>query len=166
MTRDLFLRRKWTLRAHGEQVVFVKKANERTAHVLMKAFIWALYLPEYPDLVVEVPLDDRYKPDVVSLDLRGRPRFWGEAGRVSRQKIRDLARRYRATHFALAKWDTRLEPLLEIVEAAVEGLGRTAPFDLIRFPADSAHRFIGERGQVRLSFDDVTWHRCAGGASF
>jgi len=34
MTQDLFLRRKWTLRAHGQQVVFVERANERTAHVI------------------------------------------------------------------------------------------------------------------------------------
>jgi hypothetical protein len=33
------------LRAHGEQVVFVKRANERREHVLMKAILWALYLP-------------------------------------------------------------------------------------------------------------------------
>ncbi len=166
MTRNLMLRRKWTLRAHDEQVVFVKKSNERAAHVLMKAFIWALYLPTYPDLVVEVLVGDRYKPDVVSLDPRGRPRFWGEAGRVSRRKIRNLVRRYRATHFALAKWDTCWDPLREIVEEALAGLHRQAPFDLLGFPSDSARRFIDDRGQIRLTFADVTWHRCRGaGAS-
>lgn len=43
VTSDLMLRRKWTLRAHGRQVVFVKKANESGEHVLMKALLWALH---------------------------------------------------------------------------------------------------------------------------
>ena len=82
MTQDLFLRRKWTLRAHGQQVVFVKRANGRTAHVLMKAFLWALY-----------PIE------------------------------------------------------------------RSAPFDLLRFPADSAARFVGDRGEIRVTHDDLEWVR-------
>ena len=41
MSSDLLLRRKLTLRAHGEQVVFVKKSRESLEHVLMKAFLWA-----------------------------------------------------------------------------------------------------------------------------
>ena len=110
MTDELFLRRKWTLRAHGRQVVFVKKPYESDTHVLMKALLWALYLPAYPELTVEIAIGDRYKPDVVALDARGEPGFWGEAGDVTTAKIRSLARRYRDTHFALAKWDTRLEP--------------------------------------------------------
>lgn len=85
---ELRLRRKWTLRAHGRQVVFVKKPVESTEHVVMKALIWALYLPQYPDLIVEIPVGDKYKPDVVSLDAQGEPVFWGEAGDVS------TARRY------------------------------------------------------------------------
>lgn len=43
MTDELLLRRKWTLRAHGERVVFVKRVSERREHVLMKALLWALY---------------------------------------------------------------------------------------------------------------------------
>jgi hypothetical protein len=39
MSSDLFLRRKWTFRAYGRQVVFIKRSNERKAHVLMKAFL-------------------------------------------------------------------------------------------------------------------------------
>jgi len=159
MTRDLFLRRKWTLRAHGEQVVFVKRANERREHVLMKAFLWALYLPDYPDLLVEVPIDDRYKPDVVSLNLRGQPRFWGEAGHISPSKIRSLVRRYRRTHFALAKWDTDLAPFIKVVEDAIDAFGRRAPFDLLRFPTDSAERFIDAHGAIDLKLEDIDWVR-------
>jgi hypothetical protein len=159
MTRDLFLRRKWTLRAHGEQVVFVKRANERREHVLMKAFLWALYLPAYPDLVVEISVGDRYKPDVVSLDRRGAPRFWAEAGHVSPSKIRSLVRRHRDTHFALAKWDTPLAPFVETVRGALKGFDRQAPFDVLRFPANSSERFINDRGEMKLNHDDLDWVR-------
>lgn len=152
---DLLLRRKWTLRAHGQQVVFVKKTNEHTRHVLMKALLWALYLPEYPDLSVEIRIGDRYKPDVVSLDESGQPRFWGEAGQVSVEKIRSLVRRYRTTHFAIARWDTRLDPLVAIVADALTHNRRAAPFDVLRFPGDSAERFIDAEGNIRLSRDAV-----------
>jgi len=163
MTKELFLRRKWTLRAHGEKVVFVKRSNERREHVLMKAFLWALYLPEYPDLLVEVPVGDRYKPDLVSLDTRGEPRFWGEAGHVSPGKVRSLVRRYRRTHFALAKWDTELEPFVGWVEEAAARFGRGAPFDVLRFPADSAERFVDVGGEIRVGRGDVEWVRIGGG---
>lgn len=159
MTDELLLRRKWTLRAHGRQVVFVKKPYESATHVLMKALLWALYLPDYPDLTVEVGIGDRYKPDVVALDDRGEPRFWGEAGEVSVAKIRSLARRYRDTHFALAKWDMRLDPLMAIVSAALEGPRRRAPFDLISFPADSADRFVDDDGSIHVSHDELEWVR-------
>ena len=159
---DLLLRRKLTLRAHGRQVVFIKKQRESLEHVLMKAFLWALYLPEYPDLTVEISIGDKYKPDVVQLDGRGRPVFWGEAGKVSRAKIASLTRRYRDTHFALAKWATDLTPFVEIVQAATDGRARSAPFDLLAFPRDSAERFVDARGHLTISFDDVDWVRLGG----
>jgi hypothetical protein len=159
MNSELDLRRKWTLRAHGQQVVFVKKAGERTAHVIMKALLWALYLPDYPDLVVEIRVGDRYKPDVVSLDAEGKPRFWAEAGVVGPEKIRSLARRYRATHFVIGKWDTRLDPFEALVREALDGLERSAPFDLIRFPGDSAEQFIKARGEIAITHDAVDWVR-------
>ena len=159
MGNELLLRRKLTLRAHGRQVVFVKKARERLEHVLMKAFLWALYLPTYDDLSVEIPIGDRYKPDVVQLDAFGEPVFWGEAGKVGLDKIRSITRRYRGTHFALAKWATDLDPFVALVEEAVDGLHRTAPFDLLCFPPESAGHFIDERGRITLSHDDLPWVR-------
>ena len=155
MTTDLLLPRKWTLRAHGQQVVFVKKQNERSAHVLMKAFLWALYLPSYPDLQVEKPIGDRYKPDVVMLDDQKRPLFWGEAGAVSEKKLNALARRFRHTHIAIAKWDTSLTPFATLVQRAVRQQKRTAPIDLLQFPGDSATRFIDAAGNLKLSFNDI-----------
>lgn len=159
MSYEPLIRRKWTFRAHDQQVVFVKGTQERTAHVIMKALLWALYLPQYPDMRVEVRIGDRYKPDVVQLDAAGHPVFWGEAGRVSRDKIHALVRRFRTTHFVIAKWDTRLEPLEHIVAGALAGTSRAAPFDLITFAPDSAERFIDERGHITVTPDDLTWVR-------
>ena len=159
MTRELSLRRKWTMRAHGEQVVFVKRANERPEHVLMKAFLWALYLPRYPDLTVELGIGDRYKPDVVALDPSGRPLFWGEAGHTGPDKLRSLVRRYRDTHFALAKWDTRLDPFVDTVRGILTEYEGSEPFDLLHFPPDSAACFVGKGGHVSVSHADLDWFR-------
>lgn len=156
---DRLLRRKLTLRAHGEKVVFVKNPRERLEHVLMKAFIWALHLPAYPRLAVEVPIGDRYKPDVVQLDALGEPVFWGEAGKVGADKVASLVRRFPDTHFAVAKWATPLAPFADLVRDALDGPNgtrpRRAPFDLFQFPDDSAARFIREDGTVAIDFDDV-----------
>ena len=159
MTLELHLRRKWTLHASDRQVVLVKKPYESTEHVVMKALLWALYLPDYPDLTVEVAVGDRYKPDVVALSELGPPRFWGEVGDVSVAKIRSLARRYRNTHLAIAKWDARLEPTIAIVTDAIEHLNRQAPVDLLSFPADSAERFMDNDGRIHISRDDLEWVR-------
>jgi len=156
---DLLLRRKWTLKAGNRQMVFVKRSKEHHSHVLMKAFLWALYLPEYPDLTVEVSVGDRYKPDVISRAADGHPQFWGEAGKVSVDKIRSLARRYRNTHLAIAKWQGSLAQITPIVRAAVADVHRTAPFDVLRFSENSAERFIDQDGYVHLTYDDVEWSR-------
>jgi hypothetical protein len=150
MTQELLLKRKWTFRAGDKQIVFVKRSLEQTSHVLMKAFLWALYLPEYPDLSVEIHIGDRYKPDVVQLDETGQPLFWGESGKVSPKKIQSLLRRYPRTHFAIAKWGMSLGPLVEVVTEAMAGFKRIAPFDLISFPSDSPERFINEGGDIEI----------------
>lgn len=161
MTSELLLRRKWTLRAHGQQVVFVKRPIEHGHHVLMKAFLWALYLPTYPTVKVEVSIGDRYKPDVVALPptYQAEPLFWGEAGQVSPEKITSLGRRYRQTHFALAKWGANLSTVEQLVATALAGIERPAPFDLLCFPTDSADRFIDARGNITISHTDLTWQR-------
>lgn len=51
MSSELLLRRKWTLQAHGEQVVSIKKRKERAEHVLIKAFLWGIDLAPFIDLV-------------------------------------------------------------------------------------------------------------------
>ena len=162
MTQELLLKRKWTFRAGDRQIVFIKRSLEQTSHVLMKAYLWALYLPEYPDLSVEIHIGDRYKPDVVQLDEMGHPLFWGESGKVSPKKIESLLRRYPRTHFAIAKWDMNLAPLVEVVTMAMSGLKRVAPFDLISFPPDSPERFIDEDGYIEIDRASLDFVRLPG----
>lgn len=160
MGSDLRIRRKWTFRAHNHRVVFIKKHQESAEHVWMKAFLWALYLPQYASLAVEIPIGDKYKPDVVALDVDKCPLFWGEAGKVSPVKIKSLVRRYPATHFAIAKWGERLDSHADVVSKARMRSGKhKRPFDLLSFPTDSPARFIQPDGQIDISFDDVRWQR-------
>ncbi len=163
MTDELDLRRKWTLKAHGQQVVVVKGSNERTTHVLMKAFLWALYLPTYPRLVIERKIGDRYKPDVVMLDETDAPIFWGESGQVNLNKIRSLAKRFKQTHLVIAKWTTNLRPHQLVISKALEGIRRSGPVDLIGFAGDSAEKFIDPQGNVALSLEDVVFQRLCPG---
>ena len=155
MTRELELRRKWTFRAHGKQMVFFKKSFESNIHVLTKAFLWALFLPEYPDLSIEIPVGDRYKPDLVQTSESGVPVFWGEAGQVSQKKIHYLVNRLRSTHLVFAKWDMSLEPFEKIFKKEAEAIRRVAPVDLIYIPADSDERFIFPDGTIRIALKDV-----------
>ncbi len=159
MAADSALRRKLTVRTCGPEgvrrLVLVKKPGETMEHVLMKAFLWALYLPAYPGLAVEVPIGDRYKPDLVELDADGRPAFWGEAGKVSAEKTRALARRFPDTHFAVAKWAERLDPRVALVRQVLAGRVRRAPFELLSFPADAAERFVAADGTLAVRFEDV-----------
>lgn len=175
MRSDLLLRRKLTFRAASpngpQKVVFVKKKQEGIEHVLMKAFVWALYLPTYAEIAVEVGIGDRYKPDLVQLGARDEPVFWGEAGKVGAGKIASLVRRYPRTHFALAKWGVPLDPFANVVRDALS-LPRTrsgdrprrAPFDLLRLPPDAAERFVADDGTITLGFDDVERVRIGGPA--
>ena len=153
------LRRKLTFRAHGQQVVFIKRKQERIEHVWMKAFLWAFYLDTYPGASVEVDIPSRYKPDVVAMDRRrGRPVFWAEAGHVPADKLAHLASHYPDTHLAFAKWDTGLDPFVAMIQEALTG-ARSAPIDLWRFPPDSAERFVDAQGYVRVDPEHATRRR-------
>ncbi len=155
MPTDLVLRRKLTVRAHGRRLVLVKRPGEGAEHVWMKAFLWALYLPAHPGLTVEVPIGDRYKPDLVALGDDGRPTFWGEAGKVSAEKYRALFRRYPDTPFAFAKWTTRLDPHAALIRDALDGRPRRAPVDLLGIPPDAPDRFLAPDGTVTVAFSDL-----------
>lgn len=165
MSAEPILPRKWSLRAHGQRNVFSKGANESARHVIMKAVLWALYLPTYPTLTVEVRIGDKYKPDLVafapeaSIYTAEKPLFWGESGMVGIEKIRSVARRYPDTHLAFAKWATALRPHLLVIQKALADIQRSAPVDLIACPADSVTRFVDTDGNIAVTHADLDWLR-------
>ncbi|HID85990.1 MAG TPA: hypothetical protein EYP55_01255 [Anaerolineae bacterium] len=153
---ELPLRRKYRFKVHGRSVLLVKRAWESEEHVLLKILGFALYLPRYPRLIIEPRMDDRYRPDLVQLDERGRPLFWGECGTVGMAKLRRLARRHRQTHLAFFQWEPELEHYVALIEKAVAGLRRAGPVELVGFPLDAATRFVADDGTVSVRFDDCT----------
>ena len=168
MPSDLALRRTLIVRAaDGAKLVLAKKRGESREHVLMKAALWVLYRPAFPDLRVEVPIGDAFKPDVVALAHPpggpaygdARPTFWGEAGKVSERKWRSLFRRFPETHFALARWNERLAPHAAIIERALGRRRHRAPIDLIRVGPGVEDAL----GGGSLSFADVERVRLAPG---
>ncbi len=140
------------MRAQGQSLVLVKRPIESPEHVLQKALLWAMYLPHYPDVRVEVPLPtpSRYKPDLLALDQHNEPRFWGECGVVSLDKLQFLLTRYKRTHFVFSKWGTRLDPFAGLIAQALERVQRRAPVELINFDP-SAVDAVGEDGTIRLA---------------
>jgi hypothetical protein len=160
MDRELLLGGKYTFKAGGQKLVVAKKPVEHLRHVLMKAMLWALYLPSYPELRVEVPIGYKYKPDVVALDA-GEPVFWAEAGRVGNQKLKRILKRFSQTHFAFAVWGPSLASLHRRAQRRMVNLRRGAPIDLIEFPEDAAARFIDPGGSIRILHRDLHWRRIA-----
>jgi hypothetical protein len=156
MEIERLLKRKFTFRLGEEKLVLIKKPVESQRHVVMKALLWALYLPEYPDLRVEVPIGSKYKPDLVQMGS-GDPRFWGEAGSIGSEKLRRILKRFPRTHFALAVWGADLTILEERVLREIRWLKRPAPVDLIRFPTDADRRFIDAGGRIVVRHQDLDW---------
>ena len=141
MLSPILSRRRWKLYAHHQHIVVNYGMGERLVHPLMKAYLWALYLPDYPSASIEIRIGDKYKPDVIAFDtepavyeMNPQPLFWGEAGRTGKDKIHSIVKRFPDTHFAMSKWDARLEPYVELVSAALKDVTRNAPFDVISFP--------------------------------
>jgi hypothetical protein len=165
MPSQILSRTKWMLYAHGQHIVVKKGSREKFVHPVMKALIWALYLPEYPTATIEIRIGDRFKPDVVAFaesptiyQVNQQPLFWGEAGQTGRDKIQSIVRRFPDTHFAMAKWDTPLAPYVDIVADALKNVRRNAPFDLINFPVGSENT-IDDDGNISITFADVEWIR-------
>lgn len=157
------LRRKVTVRAHGQTLVLIKRPIESAEHVLQKALLWARYLPQYPGLRVEVPLPQpsRYKPDLLALppdDTRQPdPLFWGECGEVAVEKLRFLLGRYRRTHFVFSKWATRLDPFAALIDRALPDR-RSAPIELLGFPAAAAD-WLAPDGTIHIEESTLTVRR-------
>ena len=156
---ETLLPRKWSVYAGNRRIVVKKRPFEREEHVYMKIFIWALYLPEYPFLEIERSVDRRYKPDVVSVDEEGKPKFWAEAGHVSTRKLRWLLKRLPDTHLVFAKWAVALEPFISTIETHFHRSGRNGIVDVISFPQECGRRCVNERGIIHISFSDIQWKR-------
>jgi hypothetical protein len=155
---ELHLRRKLTFHAHGRTLVLVKRPDEKIEHRLMMALVWALYLPQYTNLRIDVSIGSRYRPDLVQLNTEGRPVFWGECGEVGIEKLRVLCSRYRATHLVFAKWASNLKPFAALIADALRDQRRTAPIELIGFDADAA-RFVSPFSEISIRPEDVEWRR-------
>jgi hypothetical protein len=158
MDGDLGLRKKYTFRSGNRKLILIKKPMESDRHVMMKALLWALYLPEYPQVQVEVPIGDRYKPDLVQMGEKG-PKFWAEAGSVGAQKLRRILKRFPQTHLAFAVWGQSIHPMMARVRGRRRRMKRSAPIDLIGFPEDAGSRFIGTGGSIRIDPASVDWRR-------
>lgn len=152
---ERMLRRKLSFHAHGRTLVLVKRPIEKLEHRVMMALLWALYVPRYPHIRVDVPIGQRYQPDLVQLDGADEIEFWAEAGAVGDEKLRYLCSRQRSTHLVFAKWATNLAPVASTIEQSLRNVRRTAPIELIGFDA-TAERFIDETGNITISFHDLS----------
>ena len=157
---ELELRRKLTFEFDGKKVVFIKKAQESLEHVLGKATVYALYRGSYPDLQVEVPAGDRYKPDLLATDDEGEPLFWAEVGTVKRKKVEQLLRRYPGTHFVFARHQHDPKGFESVVRRAVDrsrhASGRRV--EVLGLPPKK-ERFIQNDGRFIVSEDSYTLTR-------
>lgn len=151
---ELPLAGKLTVRVGGRKLVLAKRAWESERHVLLKALVFGLYVPIFPNLTVERPIGHRYQPDLVALAADGRPLFWAECGETGRQKLASLVRAFPDTHVVVAKQVATLAPYAAMVRAAVSGVRRGAPVELLNLPPD-ADRFIAPDGEITIGLADV-----------
>lgn len=151
------LAQKLSLKSHSQRLVLRKQPQEKLEHIYMKAFLWALYLPLYPDLQVEVPAQKRFKPDLFSYDAQGDICFWGEAGAVSPQKYQHLLKHQPDTHFTFARWGMTVEQHLALLRPHFPRR-RTAAVDVLVFDKQSPERFI-HQDQIQIAFADLSWQR-------
>ena len=138
----------------GRRVRLWQRRGESYGHVLMKALGYAMFVGEYRNLEIELPVGLRYKPDLVSLnDACGAgPRagarflFWGECGMVSMRKVAWLLKHGDTERLVLFKIDCGVtaytRELRDTVEPRYRVGGRLA---LVNFAADVAERVVGGR---------------------
>jgi len=141
--------RKITVRVDGRKQVFAQRTGEGDRHILLKALVFALYLPTYAELGVELSIGNRYKPDLVALGSDGVPVFWAECGEIGAQKLARLVQRFPDTQLVIAKLATDLTPWAAIIERALPER-RASPIELLGFD-QRAWGAIDDRGTVDLS---------------
>ena len=136
----------------GRRVRLWQRPGETYGHVLMKALGYAMFVGEYPNLEIELPVGLRYKPDLVALaaDEEGRRaagarfRFWGECGLVTVRKVAWLLKHGDTERLVLFKIGCGAAPLVRELRGAIDARYREAGrLTLINFVADIAERASG-----------------------
>jgi hypothetical protein len=93
--------------------------GESYIHVLMKALAFAMFVPEYPNLEVEVRVGLRYKPDLISRAVDGSFEFWGECGINSTRKTNWILKHSRAARLVLFKTGQNSEQIARHLRESV-----------------------------------------------
>ncbi|KAI2512490.1 hypothetical protein MHU86_1943 [Fragilaria crotonensis] len=175
----------------NETKVLLKKKYESIQHVLVKAVLWKLFYNDYEQLDIEKDIGDaNYLPDVVALDLNTiddhdtmvddcdrdntapiqtqqqqlSPLFWGESGRMTLEKARELCQRYPTTHIVWMRWGI---PMAEFAKLAAPALApvtanRPGRFTLAALPDKNVWELfdynpINEECRVLVAKEDVEW---------
>jgi uncharacterized protein YaeQ len=138
---------KMTIRVDQRKLVLAKGPGESERHVLLKALLFARYVRDYPDILVERGVGLRYKPDLVALGPYQQIQFWGESGETSRQKIGWLIRHVREGHLAFARQSRGADTFPDLVADAVRREGRHGLIEVLSFD-DSAWDLIGPDGSI------------------
>jgi hypothetical protein len=160
---------KLELTANGVTKTLEKKRMESLQHVLTKAIIWKLFMDEYPNMEIELDINDpNYLPDVISLDATTQePLFWGESGRMKVHKAVDLLQRYPNAHIVHCRWGMEIAqfaaPLEEYLQEKFDEGTLDLPssskgkFLFCSLPLD-VWRFIDEETMtIHISKDDLPW---------
>ncbi|MBD3425898.1 MAG: hypothetical protein GF409_01550 [Candidatus Omnitrophica bacterium] len=141
---DIDLRKKFTFKIRDKKIVLIKKSHETFAHVAGKILCYALYYPFYPDLQIEMRIGERYKPDLVMLDVRGKPVFWGECGAVGKQKIYKILHKFTNTHFSFIKITKGVKQFRELVLEQRRKASHKGIVDIVSFPEEVTERLTDE----------------------
>jgi hypothetical protein len=138
----------------GRRVRLWQRRGESYGHVLMKALGYAMFVGEYPNLEIELPVGLRYKPDLISLNegaggrLRAgaRFRFWGECGMVSMRKVAWLLKHGDAERLVLFKIGSSVTAYTRELRNSVEPRYREGGrLTLVNFASDIAERAVERR---------------------
>ncbi len=90
-----------------------KRMGESYEHVLMKALGYAMYVDEYPGLLIEPRASLRYRPDLLAEDDSGSFLFWGECGTTGLRKTAWLLKHSGTRRLVLFKINSNVEALAE-----------------------------------------------------
>lgn len=176
----------------NETKVLLKKKYESIQHVLVKAVLWKLFYDEYEHLDIEKDIGDpNYLPDVIALDMsiiddqdtsiddcnsdnavrthqrqqqQSSPLFWGESGRMTLEKARELCQRYPTTHIVWMRWGIPMQEFAKLAAPALAPVtaNRQGRFTLAALPNKNVWELfdynpINEECRVLVGKGDVEW---------